>query len=76
MNFNVEDDEWYYCCVPANSRCPIYDRMLASKLWLEADYEEFMRVANRHHKRTDRTELSAEGRRAATMIQHYPVGNI
>lgn len=52
-SFNVEDHDYVYCCVPAEHVC-VYDKMLASKLWLEAEFERFMRVANKRHKCTGR----------------------
>ena len=46
-NFNViGPDGWRYCCVPAENLV-VYDKMLASKLWLEAEFDRFMRVANK-----------------------------
>lgn len=49
-SYNVKDFDgsWEYCCVPGEQVC-IYDKMLASKLWLEAEYERFMRIANRRN---------------------------
>lgn len=47
--FNVRRGDWIYCAVPADQSCPVYDFMLASKLWLEAHFQEFMRIANRKH---------------------------
>lgn len=52
--YNVEDSEYEYCCVPATP-CPLYDKMLASKLWLEAQFEEFMATANRSPRRGGRS---------------------
>lgn len=48
--YNVEDEDYEYCCVPS-SPCPIFDKMLASKLWIEAQLHEFMQIANKHPKR-------------------------
>lgn len=48
--YNVEDEYYRYCCVPAEP-CPVYDKMLASKLWLEAQFTDFMATANKSPKR-------------------------
>lgn len=60
-SYNVKDldGSWEYCCVPGEQVC-IYDKMLASKLWLEADYDTFMRVANKINRRTGQTQYARE----------------
>ncbi len=42
-----------FCAVPAQP-CPVYDKMMASKLWLETNAEEFRRVANKKSEGSNR----------------------
>lgn len=50
--FNVRRGDWEYCAVPKDQSSPVFDYMLASKCWLEAEFSEFMQVANRRNLRT------------------------
>lgn len=68
-SYNVEDSDYLYCCVPANP-CPVYDMMLASKCWLEADFHRFMKVANRHPKRDDRMLIIDDYRPQMNPVLH------
>jgi hypothetical protein len=36
------------CCHLADYRVPLYDHLLAQKVWIESDEEAFLRQANRH----------------------------
>lgn len=73
-SFNVRslDGIWEYCAVPANHECPVYDYMIASKLWLEADFERFMRIANHFHRPTRRIVHRGEGDHHRIVIRDRP----
>lgn len=36
------------CCHLSDSRVPLYDHLLAQKVWIESDEDAFLRQANRH----------------------------